>query len=155
MDRGAWQAAVHRVAQSQTGLKRLSMHALSKQLQSLIFLIYIFILGFCLILSGLYLGNIYNVYTFLHRRTCKLYFHIILFFFFFLLCCLANFSTQSFRLLLKFWCQYFQFTLFYLLTVIFNLNIFTLPLFLLFFLSMISSYNCFILFYPQSLLILL
>ena len=32
MDRGAWQAAVHRVAQSQTGLKRLSMHALSKQL---------------------------------------------------------------------------------------------------------------------------
>ena len=27
MDRGAWQAAVHRVTQSQTGLKRLSMHA--------------------------------------------------------------------------------------------------------------------------------
>ena len=27
MDRGAWRAAVHRVAQSQTWLKRLSMHA--------------------------------------------------------------------------------------------------------------------------------
>ena len=27
MDRGAWQAAVHRVAQSRTQLKRLSMHA--------------------------------------------------------------------------------------------------------------------------------
>ena len=27
VDRGAWRAAVHRVAQSQTGLKRLSMHA--------------------------------------------------------------------------------------------------------------------------------
>ena len=25
--RGAWRASVHRVAQSQTGLKRLSMHA--------------------------------------------------------------------------------------------------------------------------------
>ena len=155
MDRGAWQATVHRVAQSQTGLKRPSMHALSKQVQSIIFLIYGFILGFCLILSGLYLGNIYNVYTFQPGRTFKLYFHIILFFFFFLLCCLGNFSKQNFRLLLKFWCQYFQFTLFYLLTVIFNLNIFTLPLFLLFFLSMISSYNCLILFHPQSLLILL
>ena len=27
MDRGAWQAAVHRVAKSQTQLKRLSIHA--------------------------------------------------------------------------------------------------------------------------------
>ena len=27
VDRGAWWAAVHRVAQSQTGLKQLSMHA--------------------------------------------------------------------------------------------------------------------------------
>ena len=27
MDRAAWQAAVHRVARSQTGLKRLSTHA--------------------------------------------------------------------------------------------------------------------------------
>ena len=27
MDRGAWQATVHRVAKSQTRLKRLSMHA--------------------------------------------------------------------------------------------------------------------------------
>ena len=27
MDRGAWRAAVHRVAQSQTRLKRLSMYA--------------------------------------------------------------------------------------------------------------------------------
>ena len=27
MDRGAWQATVHRVTKSQTGLKRLSMHA--------------------------------------------------------------------------------------------------------------------------------
>ena len=27
MDRGAWWAAVHRVAQSQTRLRRLSMHA--------------------------------------------------------------------------------------------------------------------------------
>ena len=30
MDRGAWQAAVHRVAKSQTLLKRLSMHACIK-----------------------------------------------------------------------------------------------------------------------------
>ena len=31
MDRGAWQAAVHRVAQSRTGLKRLSTHAHTKE----------------------------------------------------------------------------------------------------------------------------
>ena len=30
MDRGAWQATVHRVAQSQTRLKQLSMYALTK-----------------------------------------------------------------------------------------------------------------------------
>ena len=57
MDRGAWQAAVHRVAQSQTGLKRLSMHALSKQLYSLIFLIYIFIL-FASHLSNLFMSGV-------------------------------------------------------------------------------------------------
>ena len=32
MDRGALRAAVHRVAQSQTQLKRLSMHALGKEM---------------------------------------------------------------------------------------------------------------------------
>ena len=32
MDRGAWQVIVHRVAQSQTQLKRLSMHALCSRL---------------------------------------------------------------------------------------------------------------------------
>ena len=32
MDRGAWWAAVHRVTQIQTGLKRLSMHALEKEM---------------------------------------------------------------------------------------------------------------------------
>ena len=32
MDRGAWSAAVHRVAQSRTWLKRLSMHALEKKM---------------------------------------------------------------------------------------------------------------------------
>ena len=32
MDRGAWWAAVHRVAQSQTRLKRHSMHALEKEM---------------------------------------------------------------------------------------------------------------------------
>ena len=31
-DGGAWWAAVHRVAQSQTQLKRLSMHALEKEM---------------------------------------------------------------------------------------------------------------------------
>ena len=30
VDRGAWRAAVHRVAQSRTRLKRLSMHACNK-----------------------------------------------------------------------------------------------------------------------------
>ena len=30
MDRGAWQATVHRVAKSQTQLKRLTMHAQPK-----------------------------------------------------------------------------------------------------------------------------
>ena len=32
VDRGAWWAAVHRVAQSWTQLKRLSMHALEKEM---------------------------------------------------------------------------------------------------------------------------
>ena len=32
VDRGAWRAAVHRVAQSQTQLKQLSMHALEKKM---------------------------------------------------------------------------------------------------------------------------
>ena len=32
MDRGAWWAAVHRVAESQTRLKQLSMHALEKRM---------------------------------------------------------------------------------------------------------------------------
>ena len=32
VDRGAWWAAVHRVAQSQTLLKQLSMHALEKNM---------------------------------------------------------------------------------------------------------------------------
>ena len=32
MDRGAWWAAVHRVAQSQTWLKKLSMHVLEKEM---------------------------------------------------------------------------------------------------------------------------
>ena len=32
MDRGAWWAAVHGVAQSQTQLKRLCMHALGKEM---------------------------------------------------------------------------------------------------------------------------
>jgi len=32
VDRGAWWAAVHRIAQSQTGPKRLSMHALEKEM---------------------------------------------------------------------------------------------------------------------------
>ena len=31
MDRAAWQAAVHRVTRSQTGLKRLSIHAHVKE----------------------------------------------------------------------------------------------------------------------------
>ena len=34
MDRGAWQAAVHRVAQSHTRLKQLSMHSLNRGMQS-------------------------------------------------------------------------------------------------------------------------
>ena len=34
MDRGAWWAAVHRVAQSRTCLKRLSMHALEKEMET-------------------------------------------------------------------------------------------------------------------------
>ena len=44
MDRGAWQTAVHRVTQSQTRLKRLSMHAcilllnVSQERKSTIFL---------------------------------------------------------------------------------------------------------------------
>ena len=33
MDRGTWQAAVHRVAQSQTQLKQLSMHMCSTHMQ--------------------------------------------------------------------------------------------------------------------------
>ena len=33
MDRGAWQAAVHRVAQSQTQLKQLSMHVCGTHMQ--------------------------------------------------------------------------------------------------------------------------
>ena len=32
MDRGAWLAAVHRVAQSRIRLKQLSMHALEKEM---------------------------------------------------------------------------------------------------------------------------
>ena len=35
MDRGAWQATVHGVAQSHTRLKRLSMHALPVGLELL------------------------------------------------------------------------------------------------------------------------
>ena len=35
VDRGAWRAAVHRVAQSQTQLKQLSMHALEKKMATL------------------------------------------------------------------------------------------------------------------------
>ena len=34
MDRGAWQATIHRVAQSQTQLKQLSTHARAFKLQS-------------------------------------------------------------------------------------------------------------------------
>ena len=34
MDRGAWQATVHRIARSQIQLKQLSMHAVSSYIKS-------------------------------------------------------------------------------------------------------------------------
>ena len=45
MDRGAWWAAVHRVAQSRSQLKRLSMHSCIDSIKAISFLAHSFIQG--------------------------------------------------------------------------------------------------------------
>ena len=74
MDRGAWQATVHRLPKSRTRLKQLSMHAgyLVSELNLVFFLIFIFIYLAALGLSCTVAHGIFFFCYRMHTLSCSM-----------------------------------------------------------------------------------